>query len=213
MPRGGAPGRGRLQRDQDEPRHVRHGRIMYRLPLLDSAWQRDPVGSILRHGRLPRVSHGVGQRGVRSVSPGPGCRCSRQVLCVCSDSRSRVGGHARDGGHAPPAPCATRQPTAADCHGAGVPHEPSFVDVHSSYAARGDARCASCHNDAFCTACHGTRDAAPARIHSAARDDCRSSSLTCATRCHEESDCTTCHEKHVHPGGAVDTAASGGGGQ
>ncbi len=96
----------------------------------------------------------------------------------------------------------------ADCHGAGVPHEPNFVDVHSSYATEGDARCASCHKDAFCNACHGTEMPHPAgftRRHAAASKE----QPDLCTRCHDKSDCTNCHVKHVHPGGAVGSAVPG----
>ena len=100
----------------------------------------------------------------------------------------------------------------ADCHGAGVPHEPRFVDAHSSYADQGDAKCASCHKDAFCVACHGMEMPHPAGFtprHSAAS---KKQPRLC-TRCHDESDCTNCHVKHVHPGGAVGTDVSTGGGR
>ena len=41
------------------------------------------------------------------------------------------------------------------CHGAGLPHEPGFVQTHAGYAKRSDERCANCHEPSFCDACHG----------------------------------------------------------
>jgi len=100
----------------------------------------------------------------------------------------------------------------ADCHGVGVPHEPSFIDEHSSFAAHEDARCASCHADSFCDGCHGIQMPHPARFTPRHSTAAKRQPKSC-TRCHAASDCTDCHEKHVHPGGAIGSAGSAGGGQ
>ncbi len=58
----------------------------------------------------------------------------------------------------------------AECHGAGIPHEPEFVSVHASYAARADAQCESCHQDAVLQRVSRHPDATPCRIHLEACD-------------------------------------------
>jgi hypothetical protein len=100
----------------------------------------------------------------------------------------------------------------ADCHGAGVPHEPKFVDVHASYAAQPNARCASCHKDAFCNSCHGTEMPHPAEFTPRHSTEAEKQPGLC-TRCHAASDCTNCHLKHVHPGGASGKPVPPGGGR
>ncbi len=100
----------------------------------------------------------------------------------------------------------------ANCHGPGVPHEPEFVGVHSTYAEKEDAECASCHADAFCDSCHGTEMPHPGTFTSQHVTNSKEQPDLCA-RCHDDSDCQNCHVKHVHPGGAVGTGATAGGGQ
>lgn len=100
----------------------------------------------------------------------------------------------------------------ARCHGPGVPHEAAFVNTHTSFATRSDSQCASCHDDAFCTSCHGTQMPHPQGFTPRHVIDAKAKPALC-DRCHEKSDCTNCHLKHVHPGGAIGTAASEAGGR
>ena len=58
----------------------------------------------------------------------------------------------------------------ADCHGAGVPHEPNFVDVHSSYAAQPRCTVRVVPQGRVLQLLPRDGDAAPGRIHSAALD-------------------------------------------
>ena len=98
------------------------------------------------------------------------------------------------------------------CHGAGVPHGANFVDVHSAYAVEADAQCATCHQEAFCTGCHGMQMPHPADFTPAHSSLVKKQGTAKCMRCHVEEDCDECHEMHVHPGGAVGTSSSGGGG-
>jgi len=98
-----------------------------------------------------------------------------------------------------------------ECHGTGVPHEPDFVDVHTSYATAQDAQCDSCHTDSFCDACHGIEMPHPTTFTPGHSSLAKANSDVCE-RCHATSDCEECHEMHVHPGGAVDARPTGGGG-
>lgn len=100
----------------------------------------------------------------------------------------------------------------ADCHGLGVPHESSFISVHASYASGSNARCSTCHTDDFCMDCHRTEMPHAPGFTSAHPDSAKASPDDCK-RCHDESDCRNCHVKHVHPGGAIGTAATQGGGK
>lgn len=94
-----------------------------------------------------------------------------------------------------------------ECHGAGVPHEAKFVEVHAEYATGSNARCSTCHEAAFCLDCHGTKMPHSTRFSrnhaKASKDDPQ-----LCERCHDGKDCTDCHLKHVHPGGAVGTSVS-----
>jgi hypothetical protein len=90
----------------------------------------------------------------------------------------------------------------AGCHGAGVPHTPEFVTVHSSVATQADSRCSTCHKDAFCNSCHGTQMPHPKGFTSQHAAASKAKPDMCK-RCHDQSDCTNCHVKHAHPGGAV----------
>lgn len=92
--------------------------------------------------------------------------------------------------------------TCETCHGVGLPHQPRYVESHSTDAVNPGAKCSSCHEPAFCSDCHGiemphTREFT--RSHSEAS---RANPELC-TRCHADPDCTQCHETHVHPGGAI----------
>jgi len=100
----------------------------------------------------------------------------------------------------------------AECHGAGVPHEPKFVEVHATYAAQPAARCASCHKAAFCSSCHGIEMPHPTGFAPQHSTISKKNPELCV-RCHAKSDCTNCHVKHVHPGGTTGAAALPGGGQ
>ncbi len=99
-----------------------------------------------------------------------------------------------------------------ECHGVGVPHEPKFVEVHSSYAVQPKAQCSSCHKEEFCNSCHGTEMPHPAGFTQRHPAESAKQPDRCK-RCHEASDCTNCHLKHAHPGGALGARAVGGGGQ
>jgi len=96
-----------------------------------------------------------------------------------------------------------------ECHGTGVPHEPDFVDVHTSYATAKDSKCDSCHTDSFCNGCHGVAMPHPTGFTPAHSGLAKAKSDLCE-RCHAESDCQKCHEMHVHPGGAVGAVPTGG---
>lgn len=97
-----------------------------------------------------------------------------------------------------------------ECHGVGVPHEASFVDVHASYALQPKEQCSSCHKQTFCDACHRTAMPHPAGFTQQHPTAAKDKPELCE-RCHAESDCKNCHVKHSHPGGAVSTATVGGG--
>lgn len=89
------------------------------------------------------------------------------------------------------------------CHGAGVPHDQRFFDVHGVTSLARDAKCEGCHAQAFCTDCHGTEMPHPksfTRQHSQIVEERGQESCLA---CHAESDCNSCHEGHVHPGGAI----------
>lgn len=89
-----------------------------------------------------------------------------------------------------------------ECHGAGVPHQARFAEIHGSVAMGPDAKCSSCHDRKYCDSCHRTAMPHPADFtprHSALAE--REPSL--CDGCHAESDCADCHVMHVHPGGAA----------
>ena len=98
-----------------------------------------------------------------------------------------------------------------ECHGAGLPHEPGFIQTHADYSAQSNAQCADCHAQSFCDVCHGIPMPHPPEFTSGHSQTAQAQPAVCA-RCHAESDCTTCHEMHVHPGGATGGAPTGGGG-
>ena len=104
------------------------------------------------------------------------------------------------------------QGDCVECHGPGLPHRANFVDVHAEYGVGKDAKCAGCHEASFCDTCHGTPMPHTAQF---TRDHATTAAAQPAEceRCHAESDCTICHEKHVHPGGAIGGAPTGGGGR
>lgn len=91
------------------------------------------------------------------------------------------------------------------CHGAGVPHERGFFELHGPTSNRDDARCEGCHGRTWCDSCHGIdmpHSEEFVRSHgqlTAIEIDPR-----CAT-CHTQKDCDDCHAAHIHPGGAIDS--------
>lgn len=107
--------------------------------------------------------------------------------------------------------CAACHTAAAcqTCHGAGVPHEPDFVRVHSEYAVDPEQLCVDCHDQRFCDDCHGLAMPHPNRFVRAHAQYAEEDEELCR-RCHLEPDCTVCHETHIHPGGALDTLPQGG---
>ncbi len=89
------------------------------------------------------------------------------------------------------------------CHGAGVPHDSKFFELHGPTSQTNGAQCGDCHEQKFCNDCHTLEMPHPnafVQEHSAL---VREQGDESCSRCHAEQDCTTCHEKHVHPGGAV----------
>lgn len=50
------------------------------------------------------------------------------------------------------------------CHGPGLPHDPKFIQKHSTFAQRPDAKCSMCHDKTFCSDCHGLSMPHPAQF-------------------------------------------------
>lgn len=88
------------------------------------------------------------------------------------------------------------------CHGAGLPHAPTFVETHGQIARTPAAKCATCHEQQFCTDCHGVQMPHTNAFTRGHAKPAEADPAVCK-RCHADSDCVTCHETHVHPGGAV----------
>jgi hypothetical protein len=85
------------------------------------------------------------------------------------------------------------------CHGVGVPHGPSFVQMHGDQAASAGAKCTGCHIEEFCSDCHTYPMPHPADFTPQHADITARDGQDGCLRCHAESDCVTCHVKHVHP--------------
>lgn len=102
-----------------------------------------------------------------------------------------------------------QQEDCAECHGAGLPHGPDFIQTHFTYAAEASAKCGGCHESSFCDGCHGMEMPHPAGFVEGHAGAAEGQPDACK-RCHVEADCTTCHVKHVHPGGASGATTGGG---
>ena len=89
------------------------------------------------------------------------------------------------------------------CHGAGVPHGPSFRIDHAAIFQQPDAKCFSCHKQRYCDKCHQIQMPHPAGFPKEHAKVVRARGRQLCKSCHEDSDCVTCHVMHVHPGGAI----------
>lgn len=89
------------------------------------------------------------------------------------------------------------------CHGAGVPHDSKFFDLHGATSLTREAQCDSCHQPKFCSDCHTLEMPHPESFTQGHSTLVREQGDASCTRCHAEQDCITCHVTHVHPGGAV----------
>lgn len=99
--------------------------------------------------------------------------------------------------------CATchAQSMCSQCHGAGVPHDNTFMAIHGKTALQKDARCDTCHDQSFCSDCHGIEMPHPKGFIKKHSKIATSNDDPACLKCHDVKDCTGCHTAHVHPGG------------
>ncbi|MDR1775228.1 MAG: hypothetical protein LBS17_02025 [Actinomycetes bacterium] len=90
------------------------------------------------------------------------------------------------------------------CHGAGVPHQKNFMQMHGTVAVKTDNKCGTCHdNTDFCDNCHGITMPHPTGFMKNSHAKLAAADDAVCYNCHLKSDCENCHKAHTHPGGAA----------
>lgn len=93
----------------------------------------------------------------------------------------------------------------ARCHGANVPHAPTYLNKHGADVlsrTEGREKCVVCHQDGACDECHGLpmpHEPGFTKGHSAAIG-ADAGIIDSCVRCHRQRSCDDCHARHTHPG-------------